>query len=72
MSIFRHNIKSISFPFSLHKIIEIQDRELVEVKFFYILNYILSYEDHSKSFHSWRHFHTIRNIDMNNFLTFSY
>lgn len=64
MSIFRHNIKSISVPFSLYKIIEIQDRELVEVKFFYILNYILNYEDHSKSFHSWRRFHTIRNIDM--------
>lgn len=67
MSIFRHNIKSISFPFSLHRIIEIQDRELVEVKFFYILNYIIyNYEDHSKSFRSWRQFHTIRNIDMSN------
>lgn len=58
MSIFRHNIKSISFPFSRHRIIEIQDRELVEVK--------LNYEDHSKSFHSWRRFHTICNIDMSN------
>lgn len=66
MSIFRHNIKSISFSFSLHRIIEIQDRELVEVKFFYILNYILNCEDHSKSFHSWRRFHTIRNIDTSN------
>lgn len=66
MSIFRDNIKSVSFPFSLHRIIKIQDRELVEVKFFYILNYILNYEDHSKSFHSWRRFHTIRNIDMSN------